>query len=149
MGRYVNQHHVVDRLTECWSIYQLTCWSHFGQHIDQVLVDKIISRCVNQGVNKLHKIPTNKESNFTDLHKNAHSQSSIIWKPGSTICSFILDEFTDTGSFVWILVIHLCSQCCKLSRIIWETPDFEPYYLPLSRLESEISRIIAKVCHFL
>ena len=29
-----------------------------------------------------------------------------------------------------------------------ETPDFEPY-LPVSRLESEISRIIAKVYHFL
>ena len=39
-------------------------------------------------------------------------------------------------------------QCCQLSRIIWETPDFEPF-LQVSRLESEISLIIAKVCYFL
>ena len=38
-------------------------------------------------------------------------------------------------------------QCCQLSRIIWETPDFE--FLQVSRLESEISLIIAKVCYFL
>ena len=39
-------------------------------------------------------------------------------------------------------------QFCQLSRIIRETPDFEPY-LPVSRLESEISRIITKVCHLI
>ena len=32
-------------------------------------------------------------------------------------------------------------HCCQLSRIIRETPDFGPY-LPVSRLESKISRII-------
>ena len=35
-------------------------------------------------------------------------------------------------------------QCCQLSRINRETPDFGPYLLVL-RLESETSRI---VCHF-
>ena len=39
-------------------------------------------------------------------------------------------------------------QACQLSRIIRETPDFESF-LPVSRLESEISRIIAMVCNFL
>ena len=39
-------------------------------------------------------------------------------------------------------------QGCQLSQIIRETPDFEPFF-PVSRLESEISRIIAKVFHFL
>ena len=39
-------------------------------------------------------------------------------------------------------------QCCQLSRIIRETPDFEPF-LPVSRLESEISRTVAEVCYFL
>ena len=39
-------------------------------------------------------------------------------------------------------------QCCQLSGIIRETPDFEPF-LPVSRLESEISRIVAEVCYFL
>ena len=39
-------------------------------------------------------------------------------------------------------------QFCQLSRIIRETPDFEPY-LPVSRLEAEISRIITKVCHLI
>ena len=39
-------------------------------------------------------------------------------------------------------------QCCQLSRIIRQTPDFEPYLL-VSRLEPETSRIILKVCHFL
>ena len=34
-------------------------------------------------------------------------------------------------------------QGCQLSRIIRETPDFEPF-LPVSRLESEM---IAEVCH--
>ena len=35
-------------------------------------------------------------------------------------------------------------QCCQISRIIQETPDFGPY-LPVSRLESDISWIIAKI----
>ena len=35
-------------------------------------------------------------------------------------------------------------QCCQLSWIIRQTPDFGPY-LPVSRLESYISPIIAKV----
>ena len=35
-------------------------------------------------------------------------------------------------------------QGCQLSRKIRETPDFE-LFLPVSRLESEISRIIAEV----
>ena len=35
-------------------------------------------------------------------------------------------------------------QCCQLSQIIQETPDFVPY-LPVSRLESDISWIIAEV----
>ena len=35
-------------------------------------------------------------------------------------------------------------QCCQLSRIIQETSDFGPYLL-VSRLESDISQIIAKV----
>ena len=39
-------------------------------------------------------------------------------------------------------------QGCQLSRIIRETPDFK-LFLPVSRLESEISRIIAEVCSFL
>ena len=39
-------------------------------------------------------------------------------------------------------------QGCQVSRIIRETPDYEPF-LPVSRLESEIFRIIAEVCHFL
>ena len=39
-------------------------------------------------------------------------------------------------------------QGCQLSRITRETPDFEPF-LPVSRIESEISRIIAEVCNFL
>ena len=39
-------------------------------------------------------------------------------------------------------------QGCQLSQIIRETPDFGPY-LPDSRLESEISRIITEDCHFL
>ena len=38
-------------------------------------------------------------------------------------------------------------QCCQLSWIIWARPDFGPY-LPVSRLEFEISWIIFKVCHF-
>ena len=38
-------------------------------------------------------------------------------------------------------------QCCQLSRIIWETPDFGLYLL-VSRLESDISRIIAKIAIF-
>ena len=39
-------------------------------------------------------------------------------------------------------------QGCQLSQIIRETPDFKPF-LPVSRFESDISRIIAEVCHFL
>ena len=43
--------------------------------------------------------------------------------------------------------MYSSDQGCQLSRIIRET-DFEPF-IPVSRLESEISRIIAEVCHFL
>ena len=39
------------------------------------------------------------------------------------------------------------SQCCQLSWMIRETPDFG-LYLPVSRLQYEISQIIATVCHF-
>ena len=39
-------------------------------------------------------------------------------------------------------------QCCQLCWIIGETPDFEPF-LPVSRLKSEISRIIAEVYYYL
>ena len=35
-------------------------------------------------------------------------------------------------------------HCCQLSRIIWETPDFG-LHLPVSRLESDVSRLITKV----
>ena len=38
-------------------------------------------------------------------------------------------------------------QGCQLSWIIRETPDFKPF-LPVSRFESDISRIIAEVSHF-
>ena len=42
------------------------------------------------------------------------------------------------------LFTSLVCQCFQLSWIILETPDFGPY-LPVSRLESGISRIITKV----
>ena len=38
----------------------------------------------------------------------------------------------------------LAASCCQLSQITRKTPDFGPY-LPVSRLESDISWIIAKV----
>ena len=47
MSRHVDRHHVVDRLTKCCSIYQLTYRSCFGQYIDRyadrVLVDKSVA----------------------------------------------------------------------------------------------------------
>ena len=47
------------------------------------------------------------------------------------------------------IIVHFAiTLCSQLSRIILEAPDFGPY-LPVSRLESEISRIIAEGCHFL
>ena len=49
---------------------------------------------------------------------------------------------------VCISLYAIYLQGCQLSRIIRETPDFEPF-LPVSRLEAEISRIIAEVCSFL
>ena len=36
-------------------------------------------------------------------------------------------------------------QCCQLCGIIRENPDFGPY-LPVSRLEYEITRIFSEVC---
>ena len=49
----------------------------------------------------------------------------------------------------YLVFLDVCNvQCCQLSRIIQETPDFEPF-LAVSRLESEISRIVAEVCYFL
>ena len=39
------------------------------------------------------------------------------------------------------------TQCCQLSWIRQETQDVVPYLL-LSRLEDEISQILAEVCHF-
>ena len=49
---------------------------------------------------------------------------------------------------VCISLYAIYLQGCQLSRIIRETPDFEPF-LPVSRLEAEISRKIAEVCSFL
>ena len=49
--------------------------------------------------------------------------------------------FTSLHAFISI------TQGFQFSQIIRETPDFEPF-LPVSRLESEISRMIAEVCHF-
>ena len=52
------------------------------------------------------------------------------------------------ASFYPMPLCILCPlQYCQLSQIIRETPDFRPY-LPVSRLESEISWI-TEVCHFL
>ena len=44
----------------------------------------------------------------------------------------------------YLLFCNMTIQGCQLSRIIQETPDFEPFLL-VSRLESEISQIIAEV----
>ena len=50
------------------------------------------------------------------------------------------------------VTINLCKKFVKdsvgrkLFRVIQETPEFEAYLL-VSRLESEISLIIDKVCH--
>ena len=38
-------------------------------------------------------------------------------------------------------------QGCQLYRLIRETPDFAPF-IPVSRVESEFSQIIAEVSHF-
>ena len=63
-----------------------------------------------------------------------HQQESRLDRQLSTSHVGISDEFNNLFPL----------QCCQLSRIIRETPDFGPY-LPVSRLESDISRIIAKV----
>ena len=49
-----------------------------------------------------------------------------------------------TLTLVLGLVSSATFQCYQLSRIIRETPDFGRY-LPVNRLESDISRIMAKV----
>ena len=49
-------------------------------------------------------------------------------------------------SYLLKLIARL--QGYQLSQIIQETADFEPF-LPVSRLESEISRTVAEVCYFL
>ena len=46
---------------------------------------------------------------------------------------------------LWEVIKWSVKQGCHLSRIIRETPDFEPF-LSVSRLESEIFRVIAEVC---
>ena len=47
MGRHVDRHDAVDRLTKCWSIYQLTYRSRFSQYIywyvDRVSVNKSVT----------------------------------------------------------------------------------------------------------
>ena len=49
--------------------------------------------------------------------------------------------------FISLHVFITITQGFQLSQIIRETPEFEAF-LPVSRLESEISRMIAEVCHF-
>ena len=49
--------------------------------------------------------------------------------------------------FISLHVFITIAQGFQLSQIIRETPEFEAF-LPVSRLESEISRMIAEVCHF-
>ena len=46
-----------------------------------------------------------------------------------------------------LVPFHRWTQCCQLSWIIQEAPDFG-VNLPVSRLEYEISQIIAEVWHF-
>ena len=46
-----------------------------------------------------------------------------------------------------LVPFHRRTQCFQLSRVIQEAPDFR-VNLPVSRLEYEISQIIAKVWHF-
>ena len=43
-----------------------------------------------------------------------------------------------------VQIINISFQCCQLSWIIEETPDFGPYLL-ISILESDISRVIPKL----
>ena len=53
MGRRVDRRHVIDRLTKCWSIYQLTYRSRFRQYInryvDRVSVNINQSLCQTRG----------------------------------------------------------------------------------------------------
>ena len=71
---------------------------------------------------------------------------SLLYFGNSQICWFYVAFQTWC---VWNMQhILIAPQGCQLSRIIWETPDFKPF-LPVSRLDSEISRIMAEVCHFL
>ena len=47
--------------------------------------------------------------------------------------SMFLEEYEGVVPFK-VNCLHFF-LCCQLSRTIWETPDFEPYF-PVSRLES-------------
>ena len=71
----------------------------------------------------------------------------VIARQASTV--FIYLFFTYFALiFINCIPAPMERQCCHLSQIIRESPDFGPYF-PVSRLESEISWKISEVCHFL
>ena len=72
-------------------------------------------------------------------------QDLNLWPPkhwAGTLSTWAMENYLMESKAI------IYTQCCQLSQIIQETPDFEPF-LHVSRLESEISWIIAEVYNFL
>ena len=82
--------------------------------------------------------------NFTSRMLAIHSHCT--WKAPVRLYSALFQIFFGLPGMTFLSQDR--GRCCQLSRIMRETPDFDPYLL-VSRLESEIPRIITKVCHFL
>ena len=79
--------------------------------------------------------------------KYAVLPSRVLAMPGCrTDCSELQQR--RVGNLTPSSTLEEGRQGCQLSPTIRKTPDFEPF-LPVSRLESEISQIIPEVCHFL
>ena len=100
-------------------------------------------------------------SNPAESVRQFHQLSYSVWRHLNTHMRAILDSrpklylllewWRRPGDFKLITRLShflLLTQCCQLSWIMRETQVFEVFLL-VSRLESEISRVIAENCHFL
>ena len=138
------------------SSVSLLAWVQFVDSIDDIITDVPLSLSAHTHLFVL-PIPSSSRSHFlVTQHSLLHSILSGLAPPSSRRDDAPVSHVPPPSHLGCILkfspgflAFHLLGGAVNSgSRIILETPDFKPFLL-VSRLESEISRIIAKVCHFL
>ena len=110
-----------------------------------VSISTVFKWAVSHNLGKLlNYLMINIETNY----QRGHCLDRQNWGEIETDCCgfMVLNVYVTCYLAVSLLFHWEGKQCCQLSQIIWETPDFGPY-LPVSRLEHEIAQIFTEVCH--